>query len=298
LVTIPWFYAEPLLKGNLIVTRAEGIERERLAEGPAEHLVPHIRGMLMYNERLELTGPQAVIHESELGDLRNNPLEVQRDYFAKIIEENPRDDTMPFALAQVLRELGNKDEADNCYDRGISVGKRNWYRKLPFFLLPSVVAAPILWLLSFAPWLGIVVAVLGLGLWMYIFRNRQHWLPIVGMARRAEAAAHIDMAAALAQKELQLVKNIIGDSITFRIIDNGLYFPPLPVLNLYLGRGSDPADQDHLGLTWPPFEIDDRTYQRIKKWWNSMYPDAKEDWLGLDPGESDLSWFAEAYDRL
>lgn len=200
LITIPWFSAESLLKGDLTVLRAESKDREKVAEGPAEVLVPHIREMLLYNERLALIGPHAVIAESQLGDIRNNSLEVQRSYFSELVSEHPRDETLPFALAQVLHELGNDPQANTCYDMAVAVAKRNWLRKLPLFLLPSLVAAFILWQQSFSPWWAIAAACVGPVFWCLIFRNRRRWLPIVGFMQRAEIAAKTDMRAALANR--------------------------------------------------------------------------------------------------
>ena len=197
LITIPWFSAETLLKGNLTVNRTECPGHEKVAEGPAEQLVPHIRQFLMYNERLALTGPHAVIKESQLGAIKNNSLAVQRDYFSKVAAANPRDETAPFSLAQVLRELGDEQTANTHYDAGIAAANANWLRKLPVFILPSVIVAAIMWQQSVAPWLCVIVGVLGPVAWLFIRRNRQRWLPIVGFTQRAETAAKVDMAAAL-----------------------------------------------------------------------------------------------------
>jgi hypothetical protein len=197
LITIPWFSAETLLKGTLTVNRTETPEREKVAEGPAEHLVPHIRQILMYNERLALTGPHAVIAEEQLGDIKNNSLTVQRNYFSRVVSENPRDESAPFALAQVLRELGDEQKANAHYDAGIATANVNWLRKLPIFALPSMIVAAIMWQQSITPWLCAIVGLLGPAVWLFIRRNRQRWLPIVGFAQRAETAAKVDMAATL-----------------------------------------------------------------------------------------------------
>ena len=200
LITIPWFSAEGILKGNLIVNRTETPERETVAEGPAEQLVPHIRQFLMYNERLALSGPHAVITETQLGDIKNNSLAIQRSYFSQVIAENPCDETAPFSLAQVMRELGDQQKANTYYDAGIAAGNANWLRKLPAFILPSVIAAAIMWQQAVAPWLCVIVGLVGPSLWLYIRRNRQRWLPMVGFAQRAETAGKVDMAAALSGK--------------------------------------------------------------------------------------------------
>lgn len=197
LITIPWFSAETLLAGNLTVHRTESPEREKVAEGPAEHLIPHIRHILMCYERLALTGPHAVINETQLGDIKNNSLTVQRDYFSHVVSVNPRDEFAPFALAQVLRELGDLQQADAHYDAGLAAANANWLRKLPLFALPSIVLAAILWQQSFAPWLCAIIGVVGPAMWLLIRRNRRRWLPMVGFAERAETAAKVDMAAAL-----------------------------------------------------------------------------------------------------
>lgn len=199
LITIPWFSVEPLLNGHLTLTRTEG-DREKVAEGPAEQLIPHIPQILACNERLVLTGSHAVVAEEQLGSINNNPLETQQLYFAKLIQEDPRDDSIPFALAQVLMELGEHEDANKCYDKALALGKQNWYRKLPLFLLPSVIVAVLLWKQQFTPLLIGIVAAIGPLLWLMIFRNRQHWLPIVGFGQRAEIAAQIDMMAALQSK--------------------------------------------------------------------------------------------------
>jgi hypothetical protein len=96
---------------------------------------------------------------------------------------------------------------------------------------------------------------------------------------------------------LALAKTIIEDSLTFKIIDGGRYFPPLKVVNEFMARGHDPADQDDLHIRWQPFEIDSNTYKELKDWWVSINPDASEDWLGLPESES-YNWFTEAYDRM
>lgn len=97
--------------------------------------------------------------------------------------------------------------------------------------------------------------------------------------------------------DFELVKDIINTSITFRIIENGMYFPPIEVLNEYLGQGTDPADQDNVYPDWQPIKVDELTYQETKKWWLCKHPNAKEDWLELDISEADF-WFSEAYDRI
>ncbi len=97
--------------------------------------------------------------------------------------------------------------------------------------------------------------------------------------------------------DLELVKKIVGESPTFKIIDGETYFPPLKVMNDFLIQGHDPADQDDLYPRWNPFEIDENTYRQLKLWWITDNPDAKEDWLGLNESESHL-WFTEAYDRI
>lgn len=196
LITIPWFSAEQILKGRLTVNRTEG-DREKIAEGPAEQLFPYIRQLLASNVRLALTGPYAVVAHDQLGDIKNNPLETQRLYFERLAAEDPRDDSIPFALAQVLMELGEHETANACYDKALAMGKRNWYRKLPFFGIPSAVIGVILWQQQFALWLVGIASVLGPAIWLMIFRNRQRWLPIVGFGQRAETAAQIDMASAL-----------------------------------------------------------------------------------------------------
>lgn len=199
LITIPWYSVESLLRGQLTLSRTEG-NRETLAEGPAEQLIPHIRQILACNERLALTGPYAVVTEDQLGSINNNPLEIQFLYYTELIREHPRDDSIPFALAQVLMELGEHEEAHRCYDKALALGKRNWYRKLSVFLLPSVIVAVVLWQQQFLPWLVGIVAAIGLLLWFMIFRNRQRWLPIAGFDQRAITAAQINMAEALKSK--------------------------------------------------------------------------------------------------
>lgn len=198
LITIPWFSAELLLKGNLKVFRAALPESDAVAEGSAELLVPHIRRVLACNEALRLAGEHAVIREDQLGNIKNNPLEIQKEYFTKLIKQNPNDETAPFALAQVIRELGSHEEADRWYDDGIARGKRNWFRKLPWFLVPTVAATALLLQQGFTPWLAAPVGLAGPALWLIIYRNRQRWLPLIGFSQRAETAARVDMAAAMA----------------------------------------------------------------------------------------------------
>jgi hypothetical protein len=199
LITIPWFSAGPLLKGQLAVVRMESPNRDKVAEGPAEQLCPHIPEMLTHNERLELVGEHAVIPLSSLGDIKNNPLEVQKAYFSKLVDESPRDETLVFALAQVLREMGDDAAAVQRYDEGVAVANQNRFRRFPLYALPSLVAAAALWYFSFAPWLAVLVGLVGPTVWFLIYRNRQRWLPIVGFSQRAKIAARVDMVAALAR---------------------------------------------------------------------------------------------------
>ena len=197
LITIPFNSAESLLKGHLIVSRTESPNREKVAEGPAEHLVPHIRQLLMHNERLSLSGSNAVISVSLLGYIKNNSLQIQLEYFTRALAENPHDESVPFSLAQILRELGEDQKANEYYDAGIKTANTKWLRKLPFFTLPSIIVAMVMWQQSIAPWLAIVVALTGPVVWFFIRHNRQRWLPIVGFDLRSETAAKIDMKATL-----------------------------------------------------------------------------------------------------
>lgn len=198
LITIPWFSAAPLLSGSLKLARLESPQRETIAEGPAASLIPHVPQILMCGERLALTGEQAVINESQLGDIKNNSLEIQRDYFSRVVAANPRDEFAPFALAQVLRELGDHQQANATYDAAIDAANANWLLKLPAFALPSLVIAAVLWQQAFTPWLVGIVALLGPAFWLVIRRNRHRGLPSVGFAHRAATAAQIDMQAQLA----------------------------------------------------------------------------------------------------
>jgi len=200
LITIPWFAAETLLRGRLRVNRLESPQREEVAKGAAKKLFPHIRQLLMYQERLALSGPQAVIDEAQLVDIKNNPLAVQQDYFSTAAAANPRDETSLFSLAQVVRELGDEEKANAYFDAGIALANANWLRKLPLFALPSIIVAGIMWLLSLPLWLCAIVTLVGPAVWGYIRRNRKHWLPVVGFHMRAETAAGVDMAAVLSKQ--------------------------------------------------------------------------------------------------
>jgi hypothetical protein len=189
-----------LLSGELAVIRVESAKRETLAEGPAERVTPQIKDILMCGERMLLTGPNAVLEASQLGEVQNNPLEVQREYFAHLVAINPGYDSLPFALAQVLRELGHNVEPQLFYDAALATANRNWLRKLPFYVLPALAMEVFLWNQGYPPWAAVVVGVIGAGLWFQIHRNRQRWLPIRGFLERADAAAKVDMRAAMAPK--------------------------------------------------------------------------------------------------
>lgn len=198
LITIPWFSAEPLLKGDLTLTRLESPRRETIAEGPAHMLAHQIPQILMCGERLALSGEQAVINELQLGDIKNNSLEIQRDYFSRVVAANPHDECAPFALAQVLRELGDHQHANETYDAAIDAANAKWLRKLPVFALPSLAIAAVLWQQAVTLWLVGIVALMGPALWLVIRRNRHRELPSIGFAHRAATAAQVDMQAKLA----------------------------------------------------------------------------------------------------
>jgi hypothetical protein len=198
LITIPWYSAETLLTGTLTVNRTESPGREKVAEGPAEHLVPHI-GPLVVSERLALTGQNAVINETQLGEIQNNSLTLQRDFFFRVVAENPRDETLPFALAQVLWEMGDKAAAKACYDAATATANARWFRRLPFFLLPTIIIAPVMWQLSIALWPAAFVGFAGIAFWLHIRRNRQRSLPEIGYWQRAEITANVDIAAELSR---------------------------------------------------------------------------------------------------
>jgi hypothetical protein len=162
--------------------------------------VPHIRQILTFSEPLRLVGDHAVLDAGQLGNIQNNPLATQRDYFARLCAADPADETLPFALAQVLREMGSEEEANRRYDQGIATVKRNWCWKSPWFFVPSLAGAAALWQQGFAPWLVGVVGLVGPLLWYRIYGNRLRWIPYVGFSQRAETAGKVDMAGALAGK--------------------------------------------------------------------------------------------------
>ncbi|MFT3781033.1 MAG: hypothetical protein QM790_03445 [Nibricoccus sp.] len=87
-------------------------------------------------------------------------------------------------------------------------------------------------------------------------------------------------------KELSLAKNILtGDTEVlygiFGLVASSGYFPPRRFLNEFFAVGCDPCDQDNRMCTWKPFELTEDEYQHIKSWWQSLYPDAVEDSLGV-----------------
>lgn len=193
---VPWFSVRPLLRGELQLVRPEAPESPPLASGPPASLLDQLD--LRRSDELLIEGDDAVIDAEQLGDVKSNPLEIQKVYFGALVVENPTDDTLPFTYAQVLRELGEDREAEHWYDRGTALARSNWYRRLPLFLLPSLAAAFLLWHFSF-PILSALAGLTGPALWLYIYRNRRHWLPIVGFWRRAEIAANVDMADVLSK---------------------------------------------------------------------------------------------------
>lgn len=125
-----------------------------------------------------------------------NSLEVQRIYFELVLRANPHDETIRFALAQVLKELGEEHAADACYDQGIAWANRQWLPRLFLFSAVTGLVSAGLWLAGVRwAWALVVIAMLGPLAWWLIRRNRQHYLPQVGFMQRAQADQEVDMAA-------------------------------------------------------------------------------------------------------
>lgn len=198
LLTIPWFSAERIFRGHLQVFRADSPKKELIAEGPADELVPYIRRYLQFNETLGLNGESAIITRDQLGSIQNNPLHIQRQFFSNLCTRNNSDESMPFALAQVVCEMGNQEEANKIFDNAIAKANRNWNRRLPLFAIASIGLSLILLWLQFSLWIVGLVGSVGPIAWWLIRRNRQHWVPAVGFMQRAEIAANTNMAEALA----------------------------------------------------------------------------------------------------
>ncbi len=65
----------------------------------------------------------------------------------------------------------------------------------------------------------------------------------------------------------------------FGFIEGTGYFPPLPFLNEFLGKGHDPCDQDGRMADWAPFALSPGAYAEVKSWWLERNPGAVEDAL-------------------
>lgn len=121
-------------------------------------------------------------------------LEMQKDYFELALQGNPADETVRFALAQVLKEMGREAEANRFYDDGIVNLDRLWFPKLIAFAAISIVIAVCLYLFV-VPWLwlAIPVALAGPVAWGFIRRNRHKWMPQVGFSQRANTLENVDI---------------------------------------------------------------------------------------------------------
>ncbi len=124
-------------------------------------------------------------------------LELQKDYFELALQTNPADETVRFALAQVLKEMGQEVEANRCYDEGIAHVNRLWLPKLFVFGYVSVVIAACLYLFVHWLWLAILVALAGPTAWAIMRRNRHKWMPQIGFGQRAETLKKVDISAEL-----------------------------------------------------------------------------------------------------
>lgn len=121
-------------------------------------------------------------------------LEMQKDYFEVALQQDPADETVRFALAQVLKEMDLEAEANRLYDEGIAHLDRLWFPKLISFAAISVGIAVCLYLFV-VPWLwlAIPVALAGPVMWGVIRRNRRQWMPQVGFSQRASTLENADI---------------------------------------------------------------------------------------------------------
>jgi len=121
-------------------------------------------------------------------------LELQKDYFELTLQTNPTHETLRFALAQVLKEMGQEVEANRLYDEGIAHLNRLWFPKLLAFGFISVLIAVCLYLFVVQRlWLAIPVALAGPVLWARIRHNRHEWMPQIGFGQRAGTLENVDI---------------------------------------------------------------------------------------------------------
>jgi hypothetical protein len=130
--------------------------------------------------------------------MKKNDLNTQKEYFELFAQENPTNEAILFALAQVLRELGREEEANRTYDRGIALLDRLWLPRLFTFGGLSGGLALVLWVLSVRwLWILVPVALLGPALWVWVRRNRHYWLPQAGFSMRQQTVERVDLAGEL-----------------------------------------------------------------------------------------------------
>lgn len=72
-------------------------------------------------------------------------------------------------------------------------------------------------------------------------------------------------------------------------------FPPLPLLNQFLGHGHDPDDAERTGGTWSPFELSADECAQVLDAWRVAHPDAVVDGQGASHWQA---WTASLHRRL
>jgi len=99
---------------------------------------------------------------------------------------------------------------------------------------------------------------------------------------------------------LKLAKNVLTENSKvlygiFGVIESSGFFPPREFLNQFLLQGNDPCDQDRRMDNWPPFELNEIEYEKVKKWWLSIHPGSIVDDLGEENWDD---WAVEIIERI
>ena len=125
----------------------------------------------------------------------NHSLELQREYFKLALRIEPASETVRFALARVLKDLGQDEEAARMFDEGIRHANSVWFPRLFAFTGVSVIVALLGWVAGLrSPWLIAPLAALGPLLWLLIHHNRQKSLPSIGYWERENLVESLNMA--------------------------------------------------------------------------------------------------------